>query len=69
MKRGIRFEIPHEFGNLLWEIVMPFGVTAFVWASVLFSRGGASFLKSGNRDGWLISEKKISINLQAYPTH
>jgi hypothetical protein len=83
MKRGISFEIPHEFGSLLWEIVMPFGVTEFVWAS----GGEESYLVEDNKlqdplfpkavngiDGLflrkLLEENRyylIFVTLQAYP--
>jgi hypothetical protein len=83
MKRGMSFEIPNEYGSFLWEVLMPFEITEFVWAS----GGEESYLvvddelqeplfpeEINGMDGLLLRELLeenkyylIFVNLQAYP--
>ncbi|MFP4854720.1 DUF2691 family protein, partial [Paraburkholderia sp. BR14264] len=83
MNRGMSFEIPNEYGSFLWEVLKPFEITEYVWAS----GGEESYIvvneelqeplfpeEINGMDGLLLRELLeenkhylIFVNLQAYP--
>ncbi|MCY7904707.1 DUF2691 family protein [Bacillus inaquosorum] len=43
-ERGVSFQIPNEYGNVLWRILQPFEITHYMWKM----RGETYFVTDGS---------------------
>lgn len=55
MKRGVSFQIPNEYGNVLWRILQPFEITHYMWKM----RGETYFVTDGLDDQEFFKDNSV----------